>query len=213
RVYVTSQRDGTVTVLDTTDPAAIKEAAVVPTGAHPVALRLNRAQTRLYVANAHSDTVSVVDTAANRVTGTILLRPLSLPHVAGATPTGLALSADEKTLYVTLGDLNAVAVVDVAKSAVTGYIPTGWYPTAVAATSVPDIGLKAGKIKHVIYIIKENRTYDQVLGDLTDAAGKPVAKGDPALTLFGAQVTPNQHALALRFVTLDNFYDCGEASG
>jgi YVTN family beta-propeller protein len=61
-------------------------------------------------------------------------------------------------------------------------------------------------IKHVIYVVKENRTYDQVLGDL----GK--GNGDPKLTLFGWDVTPNQHELARRFVTLDNFYVNAEVS-
>ena len=69
------------------------------------------------------------------------------------------------------------------------------------------IGLSAGKITHVIYIIKENRTYDQVLGDV------PKGNGDPSLVLFGKNVTPNQHALAERFVLLDNLYACGEVSG
>ncbi len=286
RAYVSSQRDGSVTVLNTSDPHAISEIAVVRTGAHPDAMVLNRAQTRLYVANAHSDTVSIVDTTRNRVQSTILLRPPSLGSVAGATPTGLALSSDEQTLYVTLGDLNAIAVVNLARMAVVGYAPTGWYPSSVIATRAgklfwtnakgtqarnpnaksvgPDgawgtyslnileggvassqapieselaastrqvlqnnrpmhsgtarnplanLGLKAGKIKHVIYIVKENRTYDQVLGDLTDTHGNRVGDGDPSLAMFGEKVTPNQHALALRFVTLDNFYDCGEASG
>jgi DNA-binding beta-propeller fold protein YncE len=67
-------------------------------------------------------------------------------------------------------------------------------------------------IKHVIYIIKENRTYDQVLGDLSKD-GKPVGNGDPTLTMYGAAVTPNQHALALQFGVLDNFYDSAEVSG
>ena len=62
------------------------------------------------------------------------------------------------------------------------------------------------KIQHVIYIIKENRTYDQILGDLT------VGNGDPSLTEFGAAVTPNFHRLARKFVTLDNFYDSSEVS-
>jgi hypothetical protein len=64
----------------------------------------------------------------------------------------------------------------------------------------------------VLYIIKENRTYDQVLGDMKDAAGKPVGNGDPALTLFGEDVTPNHHALAREFVLLDNLYANGEVS-
>ncbi len=62
-------------------------------------------------------------------------------------------------------------------------------------------------IKHVIYIIKENRTYDQVLGDLK------VGNGDPTLVMYGADVTPNQHKLAVQFGVLDNFYDSGEVSG
>ena len=68
---------------------------------------------------------------------------------------------------------------------------------------------QAGKnpIKHVIYIIKENRTYDQVFGDL-----KP-GDGDPALCMYGEAITPNQHQLARQFGVLDNFYDSGEVSG
>ncbi|KAB8315812.1 beta-propeller fold lactonase family protein [Tolypothrix campylonemoides VB511288] len=63
------------------------------------------------------------------------------------------------------------------------------------------------QIKHVIYVVKENRTYDQVLGDL------PVGNGDPALTLFPQAISPNHHKLAQDFVTFDNFYDSGESSG
>jgi DNA-binding beta-propeller fold protein YncE len=62
-------------------------------------------------------------------------------------------------------------------------------------------------IKHVIYIIKENRTYDQVFGDLK------VGNGDRSLTLYGEDITPNEHKLALQFGVLDNFYDSGEVSG
>jgi YVTN family beta-propeller protein len=288
KVYVASQRDGAVYAIDARDPAAPKQAAVIATGAHPDALLLNRAGTRLYVANAHSDTISVVDTATDKVVGTVLLRPEIAKDLAGATPTGLALAPDEKTLYAALGDMNAVAVVGLTDGAASeparllGYVPVGWYPTAVAVTpegkrlmvanakgvrariphdaaptgglgsplallegtlatvAVPgeqslrdltqkvlenarltprylggdnplkDISLvsdKPQKIRHVIYIVKENRTYDQVLGDL------PQGNGDPARCLFGRNVTPNLHSIAERFVLLDNFYDCGEVSG
>jgi YVTN family beta-propeller protein len=61
-------------------------------------------------------------------------------------------------------------------------------------------------IKYVFYVIKENRTYDQVLGDMKEG------NGDPSLVLFGEDVTPNQHKLAREFVMLDNFYCDGEVS-
>jgi len=63
-----------------------------------------------------------------------------------------------------------------------------------------------GPIKHVIYIIKENRTYDQVLGDMKQG------NGDASLTLFGAAVTPNLHKIASEFVLLDNFYENADVS-
>ena len=62
-------------------------------------------------------------------------------------------------------------------------------------------------IKHVIYVMKENRTYDQILGDLK------VGDGDPSLNMYGEDITPNEHKLALQFGVLDNFYDSGEVSG
>jgi hypothetical protein len=287
-----------VYVLNTKNSSAPSLAKTLSTGSHPDALLLNKAQSLLFVANAHSDTISVVTTGDDQIVVTALLRPDRLRHVAGATPTGLALSPDEQFLYVSLGDMNAVAVLQVKSDEnkinleFKGYIPAGWYPSAVAAASSGDkllianakgtktrnpdrgyvqsvfeqdpsyiqniiegnvscidipnegqlkkltslvlqnngIGERAArgdadsnrdeherglsdhrlddiKIKHVIYIVKENRTYDQVLGDL------PQGNGDPSLVLFGRDVTPNQHALAERFVLLDNFYDCGEVSG
>jgi DNA-binding beta-propeller fold protein YncE len=62
-------------------------------------------------------------------------------------------------------------------------------------------------IKHVIYVIKENRTYDQIFGDLK------AGNGDASLTMYGNDITPNEHKLALQFGVLDNFYDSGEVSG
>ena len=62
-------------------------------------------------------------------------------------------------------------------------------------------------IRHVIYVIKENRTYDQLFGDIREA------NGDPSLMMYGEDITPNQHKLARQFGILDNFYDSGEVSG
>jgi YVTN family beta-propeller protein len=280
KCYVASQRDSAVYVLDTSNPAQIKQIAKIESGSHPVALLFNKAQSRLFIANAQSDTISFVDTASDQVTQTILLRPDIARSVAGATPTGLALSPTEKFLYVTLGDMNAVAVIDVPDVELEGYIAAGWYPSSlvvspdgkrllvanakgvkprnpnppsgdakkqvspnsllegtVMSVAVPtkeelkkqteqvleynrltpkflaaenplkDIGLQAGKIQHVIYIIKENRTYDQILGDMKQG------NGNPKYCIFPRENTPNLHALAERFVLLDNFYDSGEVSG
>ncbi|MGA8482111.1 MAG: alkaline phosphatase family protein [Chthoniobacterales bacterium] len=63
------------------------------------------------------------------------------------------------------------------------------------------------RIKHVIYIVKENRTYDQILGDLDRG------NGDPTLVDFGQTITPNYHAIATQFVDLDNSYNTGDVSG
>ena len=63
------------------------------------------------------------------------------------------------------------------------------------------------RIKHVIYVVKENRTYDQVLGDLEKG------NGDPQLAILPEPISPNHHQLARQFVTLDNFYDSGGVSG
>src|SRR5439155_12822088 len=63
-----------------------------------------------------------------------------------------------------------------------------------------------GKIKYVLYIIKENRTYDQVFGDIAEG------NGDPRLTMFGRRITPNQHKMAREWVLLDNLYCNGEVS-
>jgi len=276
KTYISSERDGAVYDLNTSDPTKPTLGAMITTGANPDGLVLNKAQTFLYVANAGSDTVSVIRTADDTVVNSILLRPGALKNVAGSsTPTGLGLSPDGRTLYVSLGDLNAVAVLAVngENVALKGYIPGGWYPSSVVAptnnsilfadakgttaqyanpgyiqwyfNSSPDYDMHLiqgqvslvkgldeaklaqwtrnvldnnafvedhrldflkGKIQHVIYIVKENRTYDQVLGDV------PGGNGDSSLALFGKDVTPNMHALAQRFVLLDNTYVDSEVS-
>ncbi len=77
---------------------------------------------------------------------------------------------------------------------------------AEAGSVIPQKIGQPSAIKHVFYIVKENRTYDQILGDM------PAGNGDTSLALFGEKITPNQHALAKEFVLLDNFYVDGEVS-
>jgi DNA-binding beta-propeller fold protein YncE len=270
---------------DTLDPQG-----EIPVGEHPNALLLARDGKRLFVACANTNAVWVVDLRTRAATEQIgvSLHPEAPP---GSTPNALALSADGATLLVANADNNDVAVADVStpgKSLVRGFIPVGWYPTAVqyaadgkslyvldgkglasmanprgpqpgvsasegqysgamlqgalSVIPIPDakalaaytqkvfgltpyadahrlapkgaplrspIPRKVGEpspIKHVFYVIRENRTYDQILGDLEKG------NGDASLCLFGDDVTPNAHALAREYVLLDNFYVDAEVS-
>jgi YVTN family beta-propeller protein len=270
-----------------------RQIKTIPVGLHPSGMTLSPHGTFCYVANANSDSVSVIDTRKDAVVETIACRPeAALPFGSGTN--ALALSPDGRTLYAANGTNNCVAVIRLgarateggsgqAASAVLGLIPTGWYPGAVVVSpdgkklyvanikghgslsqprpvaqgmnshdalgsisiiDVPDaaqlarytrevhennrlayslaglekprpgvrpvpIPVRHGEpsvIKHVIYVIKENRTYDQVFGDLKEG------NGDPHLVMFGEDVTPNHHKLAREFTLFDNFYCSGVLS-
>jgi phospholipase C len=93
------------------------------------------------------------------------------------------------------------------------YTPETMHRAAKPSDSIiPDKVGAPCPIKYVLYIIKENRTYDQVLGDLRNAAGELIGNGNPAITMYGEDVTPNQHQLAREYVLLDNLYCNGEVS-
>jgi DNA-binding beta-propeller fold protein YncE len=261
----------------------------IPVGRHPTALAWDTAHARLYVADGNDDSVTVIDTRADRVAGGIGIAPFHERGI-GAAPTAVAISPDGLTLYVALGPLNAIAVYDLTGGAehavLSGLIPTAWYPSSLdvssdgryiavgalfgvgsgtgatggspgkrgryvfaergsvnvievpsrtqlvaytaavaandrltlataaapalplrpavsAARAVPELPGDASLVRHVVYIVKENRTYDQVLGDL----GR--GDGDSSLVIYGRDVTPNQHALAEQFVTIDHMFASG----
>ncbi len=272
----------------------------VAVGLHPSGMIASRDGQFVYVANANSDTISVISTHTDQVVETIDCRPEGrLPFGSGCN--ALALSPRGDTLYVANGTNNCVAVVQLGakasaaplrpiESRVAGLIPTGWYPGAIQVSAdgkqlyvanikgvgslarkrvtekaprdeakgmnthdhlgsvsiidVPDelqlakytqtvnannrlayslAGLDKPRhdarpvpvperhgepsvIKHVIYVIKENRTYDQVFGDMKEG------NGDPGLCIFGEDVTPNHHRLARTFTLFDNFYCSGVLS-
>jgi YVTN family beta-propeller protein len=272
----------------------------VPVGDNPNDMCITKDGRWLFVANANDNSVSVIDIRNKKVVETLnaALYPNSLP---GSTTNALALGTDEKTLYVANADNNCLAVFDVTHPGAgtsKGFIPVGWYPTAVQVirnkiwvangkgfSSMANPGgpnpmarrqevnyqggdlkkaqpvqyiaglfkgtmsiitepnekelgdysaqvyqntpyTKAGEletggetgnpvpmkvgdkspIKYVFYFIKENRTYDQVLGDVSEG------NGDTSLVLFGGRITPNQHALVKEFSLLDNFYVNAEVS-
>ncbi len=269
---------GTVSVVDL---AAGKEVAAIPVGLHPAGMAISGSN--LYVANAYSDSLSVIDLGSNKVTRTINLGIPIAGGAFGSGPNAVAVT-EAGQAYVTLGQANAVAVINLEgrdANPVIGYIPTAYFPTSIAYDKgarqlvvVDDKGLGArgsigtaqgvsgfnthqeggtanliplpnaeqlagytkqviennhwnlttnievgpqfvdknakpvavpkhigepSLIKHVFLIIKENRTYDQILGDVA------FANGDPSLAIF-ASATPNQHAFVQRFPLLDNVY-------
>ncbi len=143
---------GSVSVIETTTfgvaDADVAGAADVEVGRQPSGLAVTADGNTLYVANSDDDTLSVIDVPARRVRETIELRPERDPNF-GQMPTHLALSSDEKTLFVTCGGANAVAVLALRSATsnaalnttsnaplnatrVVGYLPTGWFPIAIA---------------------------------------------------------------------------------
>lgn len=331
KIYVSCWATASVAVKDLMRPQA--PVAFLAVGRHPTDMILNRARTRLYVANSDGDSVSVIDTSRDKVIETIDVR-LEEKALPGVSPESLALNGDGSILYVAEAHSNAVAVVALSaaasgtaspgnrageakkgsgegegqRSVLRGFIPTGQYPSAIAvadsslivgngkgtgfenssllantsgrAPNTPnerfpagskrrrqggqyDVSLIAGNfsliaepdaktladytqqvlrndgllgtpnaslfpgpspIHHIIYIIRENRTYDQVFGDITESGDGHHADGDANLAIFGTgaaaqqpggppqNITPNAHALALRFGLLDRFFVNSDAS-
>ncbi|HLZ43639.1 MAG TPA: bifunctional YncE family protein/alkaline phosphatase family protein [Candidatus Sulfotelmatobacter sp.] len=256
-------------------------------GSHPTALLLSQDEKALYVALSNIDEVAALSTQA----GTVTQFFSTMSHFQegpGSYPVALAQTTDGKRLFVATSCLDALAVFGLSNFGVSGgqgpqlaggFIPTDWYPSAVAVRG-DDLLIATAKgrgagpnkelgkipyeakhhehayiptlirgsiarlnipqtlaqlpqltqaverdnlfhsdpgtitfangqnpIRHVIYVLKENRTYDQILGDLK------VGNGDPSLNMYGEDITPNEHKLALQFGVLDNFYDSGEVSG
>jgi YVTN family beta-propeller protein len=118
------------------DPKELRVVSKIAVGEHPNQMVLHPKDHRLFVACASSNCVSVIDTKRGIVTETIYTS-LFPKSPEGSTPDALAVSPDGKTLYVANADNNCVAVIDIeepSKSAVKGFIPTGWYPTSIAVT-------------------------------------------------------------------------------
>ena len=155
-LYVSDWAGRAVLALSPTD---LHVMARIPVGEHPNQIAVHPKDDRIFVANASSNTVSVIDAARGVVIETVAtsLFPLA-PE--GSTPDALAVAPDGETLYVANADNNCVAVIDVSvpsKTQVKGFIPTGWYPTSVAVT--PD-----GK-RLLVGVGKGNQTRSNVLGE------------------------------------------------
>jgi YVTN family beta-propeller protein len=284
RLYVANSNDDSVSVIDTqTDKESerinVRLSEGVPPGNSPEGLALRGDD--LYVANAHSNSVAVVE-LNNRTSGANAsswdrtsqeegLAP-ARSKVKGFIPTGQypsALALAGSTLFIGNGKgtgvQNSSVIVD--NSGRVPNMPNDRFPAGsgrgggqggqysvslvvgnISAVNIPDdpalvrytqqvmrnndlLGERQSRlfpgrspIKHVIYVIKENRTYDQIFGDLKQSGDGTKADGDPSLAIFGAgdaaarpngqpqDVSPNHRALALRFGLFDRFFVNSEAS-
>jgi YVTN family beta-propeller protein len=200
KLLVSLGRDNAVAVYDWQGPKKSPELmGLLPTAWFPVDMEIDAENKRLLVANA--DGVGSLGPARNST-------------IQGVSVTG-------HSSYAQIGSLSLIPfpkTMDLIKGTKQVYADNNWFGlknqnakprSNVKPVAMPERVGEPSKIKHVFYIIKENRTYDQVLGDL----GK--GNGEPAITQFGENVTPNIHKLANTYPLLDNFYTSGiqSASG
>lgn len=243
---------------------------------------------RVYVSNAHNDTITAIDAATGAVAGEIPIRIPGLEHLRGVLPLGLAFDEATGWLLVAEAGINAVGVIDTRELRVIGHLPAAWFPTrvlidrdtvfvsnakgqgtgpnvyqpgdesfagvlrrgSVSVFPIPaasELAAQTGRvmaaagfipqprapaalpsaIRHVVVIVKENRTFDEMLGDIRQASNGPVA-GAAALARFGQRgyvegrgrrfslqhlsVAPNHRRLATLYSFSDNFYADSEVS-
>lgn len=198
-------------------------------GSAPLAVAVSPDGRRVYAACGGINAVAVLEAATGRLEGLIPTAwyPSSLAISADGArlAVGALLGAgsgwrDEPKKRYVHSYRGSVAVVEVPDPvqlrnytiavAENNRLPLGGWSDAesrprpgIAAKAIPERPGEPSLIEHVVYIVKENRTFDQVLGDL------PQANSDPSLVMFGRDVTPNTHRLAEQFVVLDNFYATG----
>jgi DNA-binding beta-propeller fold protein YncE len=236
RLYVANANGDSLTIVDTAQPRVAATLALKPFGLElkgvaPSALCVSPDGRRVYAALGGLNAVAVVDVEQRAVRGFIPTawypNHLSLSRdgsrLAIATLLGLGSGWQDtparRYVHSYRGTVSVLAVPDDHQLAsyTTAVAENNHIATAreqLASTTAASIPLPVpgrvgdrSLIEYVVYIVKENRTYDQLFGDL------PRGNGDPSLVMFGAEVTPNHHKLATDFVLLDNFYATGGNSG
>ncbi len=197
-LYVANADNDSVAVINIADRTHSKVVGFIPTGWYPSALTLANHGRDLYIGNSkgeegHADPKGPGSPIATTEDGDESVKTLQLSSMEVLSIAHLQRQLPRWTKDVVDNTPYNDSLLSEARP-------------PLAPTIVPREVGAATPIRHVIYIIKENRTYDQVFGDL------PNANGDPRLTIFGEKITPNQHALAQQYVTLDNLYCDGEVS-
>jgi YVTN family beta-propeller protein len=194
-LLVANADNNTVAVVDIEDPARSEVEGFIPTGWYPTAVAFDKAGANIFVLSGKGLTGAPNPRGPapghrgmdGSYTGSMLQGALSVLPV----PDKDTLAALTKRVYSLTRYSDAQRLAP---------------PEAPKVSPIPARVGDDSPIEHVFYVIRENRTYDQVFGDL------PKGNGDPNLVLFGEEVTPNAHALANEFVLLDNFYVDAEVS-
>ena len=194
-LLVANADNNAVAVVNVSDSTRSEVEGFIPTGWYPTAAQFSKDGSRIFILSGKGLTSQPNQRArqpgvpgmGEQYSGALLQGSLSILR----TPDKASLQAMTKTVY-SLTPFTAATVLAPAS------IPVG--------SPIPRKVGDPSPIKHVFYIIRENRTYDQILGDLEKG------NGDPNLCLFGEEVTPNAHAIAREFVVLDNFYVDAEVS-
>ena len=233
RLFVVSASTNSIAVVDTKRLSVLTRLLDAPPagpnqGSTPNALALSHDGSRLYVAEADNNAVAVFQLAGNVTKGRLIGRipvewypvALLLTHeslfVLNGKGKGTRANPEFPTPDVDLSDDSIVYTLGQLNGTITT-LPAEIRPAELAQltkrvarannwTNAPRRLRKYPPFKHVIYIIKENRTYDQVLGDLTQG------DGDPSLVFFPRAISPNHHALAERFGLFDRFFCNAEVS-
>ncbi len=234
-LYAVNAGANSVAVIPLTGPHALTTAALLPTAYDPTDIAFSADGSQMYIVNGKSDTgPNPAYGYGNTPCIQFFTYPLP-PGVSPSTLVNPGCSAAEQvtTAQQTTSYQNAVTAARLTDNnqyqfqlehatLVSAPVPTGnadlvhltqivadnnGYDAERSHDDQPVMNFLHDRIKHVIYIVKENRTFDQILGDLDNGSN-----GDPSLTLFGKQVTPSFHRMARDFVTLDNLFDPGDGS-
>jgi YVTN family beta-propeller protein len=232
RLYVANGNSDSISVIDTARNTVVSVISLAPflikaAGIAPTALALSPDRAILYAACGGINAIAVIDTRSGAPRG--LIPTAWYPNHLAVSSDGkwIAVSAllgvgpgwrdapNKKYVHADRGSVAVIPVPDVAQLAsytkavaVNNRLDLAGTPEPppihnLRPTPIPARAGDPSLIDHVVFIIKENRTYDQVLGDIAKG------NGDASLTMFGKNVTPNQHKLAEEFVLFDNFYATG----
>jgi len=203
RVYVVLSDNNAVAVLNVERRGRTSVLGIVPTAAYPSAVAVLAGGKRILIGSGKG-----FGTGSNDKTPAIdKVAPQGYPYIV-ALMNGILFNVDVSDAYGLTEMTKTVLAVSKYKPRM---VERPFQAPRPGSSPVPSRLGDASPIKHVLYIIKENRTYDQLFGDLTKD-GKPYGNGDPRLTLFGEEVTPNHRRLARDYVLLDNLYASGEVS-